>query len=117
VAVARTLLAYGGMLAIVLALSAPAPASAHLAAVDSEFDDSPLITGLSQPTAVRFAPDGTIYVAEKAGVVKAFDQPLDPTPTTVVDLRREVHNFWDRGLLGMALDPRFGEAGAGSRRI
>jgi glucose/arabinose dehydrogenase/PKD repeat protein len=105
------------MLAIVLALSAPAPASAHLAAVDSEFDDSPLITGLSQPTAVRFAPDGTIYVAEKAGVVKAFDQPLDPTPTTVVDLRREVHNFWDRGLLGMALDPRFGEAGAGSRRI
>src|SRR5918995_516011 len=28
-------------------------------------------------------------------------------PTQFVDLRSKVHDFWDRGLLGMALDPQF----------
>ena len=27
---------------------------------------------------------------------------------TVADLRTEVYNFWDRGLLGLAIDPGFG---------
>jgi PKD repeat protein len=40
-------------------------------------------------------------------VVKVFDSLTDTTPTTFADLRTNVHNFWDRGLLGMALAPGF----------
>ena len=56
---------------------------------------------------MRFAPDGRIFVAEKAGRIQVFDDFGDPTPTLYADLSREVHDFWDRGLLGMELDPGF----------
>ena len=36
-----------------------------------------------------------------------FDDFGDPTPALYADLSREVHDFWDRGLLGMELDPGF----------
>ena len=58
-------------------------------------------------TAVRFASDGRVFVAQKNGLLKEFDSLTDTTPTTVLDLRDEVHNYWDRGLLGLALDPNF----------
>ena len=57
--------------------------------------------------AIRFAPDGRVFVAEKDGLIKVFDNLNDPTPTVYADLRTKVHDFWDRGLLGMALDPQF----------
>ena len=52
-----------------------------------------------------------MFVGEKGGIVKVFDSPSDPTPTQVVDLRARVQDFWDRGLLGLAVDPGFGTAG------
>ncbi|MEO5662899.1 MAG: PQQ-dependent sugar dehydrogenase [Nocardioides sp.] len=73
----------------------------------SGFTESVVLSGLSNPTAVRFAPDGRIFVAEKRGVVKVFDSLTDPTPDVFADLNVNVHNFWDRGLLGLALDPGF----------
>ena len=70
------------------------------------FNATPVLTTLKLPTSVRFAPaGGPVFVAEKRGVVRAFDSLTDPTPTTVVDLRTDTHNFWDRGLLGLAVDP------------
>ena len=66
-----------------------------------------VLSGLTNPTVVRFAPDGRVFVAEKSGLIKVFDNLSDTTPTTFADLRTKVHNFWDRGLLGMALDPSF----------
>ncbi|MDX6582316.1 MAG: hypothetical protein QOI10_1500 [Solirubrobacterales bacterium] len=68
------------------------------------FQETTAFSGLTNPTVVRFAPDGTVYVAEKSGLIKTFDGLGDTTPTVFADLRTEVHNFWDRGLLGMALD-------------
>jgi len=62
---------------------------------------------LSEPTAVQFAADGRIFVAEKSGLIKVFHGLSDPSPTVFADLRTQVHNFWDRGLLGIALDPQF----------
>ena len=38
-------------------------------------------------------------------MVKVFDNLSDTTPTILADLNVNVYNFWDRGLLGMALDP------------
>ena len=48
-------------------------------------------------------------MAEKSGLIKVFDSLSDPQPDVFADLRTQVHNFWDRGLLGLALDPGFPE--------
>ena len=68
-----------------------------------------MLEGLDAPIAVRFAtfPDTRVFVAEKSGLIKAFDDLGDSTPTIVADLRTETHDFHDRGLLGIELDPNF----------
>jgi len=71
------------------------------------FQDSVVISGLTLPTQVAFSPDGRVFVAEKSGIIKEFDSLSDPTPTEFADLTTEVFNGYDRGLLGMALDPQF----------
>ena len=71
------------------------------------FSESVVFSGLTNPTALRFSPDGRVFVAEKRGVIKVFDSLTDPTPDVFADLNANVHNFWDRGLLGMTLDPGF----------
>ena len=76
-------------------------------ALPSGFQETTVFTGLTNPTAVEFARDGRVFVAEKRGVVKVFDNLSDTTPTVFADLRTNVYNFWDRGLLGLALDPDF----------
>lgn len=72
------------------------------------FTQQTALTGLIAPTNVEFAADGRVFVAEKSGLIKMFSS-LSSTaaPTIVADLRTNVHNFWDRGLLGMTLDPKF----------
>lgn len=71
------------------------------------FQEVVVASGLIQPTAVRFSPDGRIFVTEKRGVVKLFNSLSDTNPRTLIDIRTNVYNFWDRGLLGIALHPRF----------
>ena len=44
---------------------------------------------------------------EQGGVIKQFDSLNDTTATVWADLSAKVHQFWDRGALGMALDPQF----------
>ena len=89
--------------------------SALAAAVPAGFQESIVWSGLVNPTAVRFAADGRVFVAEKSGVIKVFDGLSDPTPTTFSGLTTNVQNFWDRGLLGLALDPSLtGGTGSGS---
>src|SRR5436190_1426779 len=92
---------------------AAAVAATPLVPVDPHFQDEVVLEHLDSPVAVRFAPppDGRIFVAEKSGLVEAFDGPGDTTPALVADLRDEVQDFWDRGLLGMALDPGFATNG------
>jgi len=86
-----------------------APTSpAAVASVPTGFADNVVFSGLTLPTAIAFAPGGKVFVGEKRGIVKVFDSPSDPTATQVVDLQSAVHDFWDRGLLGLAVDPGFG---------
>ena len=66
-----------------------------------------MFSGLTHPTAVRFSPDGRVFVAEKSGLIKVFANLSATTPTVFHDLRTNVHNFWDRGLMGLALHPNF----------
>ena len=92
------------LLAVVLLATLPAAASAI---VPPGFQESTAYTGLVNPTAVEFAADGRVFVGEKRGRMLTYDSLADPTPTVFADLSASVHDFWDRGLLGMALDPDF----------
>ena len=85
----------------------PTAPSASAATLPTGFQESVVFTGLTNPTAVRFASDGRVFVAEKRGVIKVFDSLTDTSPTTFADLNVNVYNFWDRGLLGLALAPDF----------
>jgi PKD repeat protein len=77
------------------------------ATVATGFTESVVFSGLSEPTAVRFASDGRVFVAEKSGLIKVFASLSATTPTIFADLRTQTHNFWDRGLLDLELDPDF----------
>ena len=90
-----------------LALTGPAAPDPRAAVVTSGFQESVIFCGLTNPTAVRFASDGRVFVAEKSGLIKVFDGLSDTTPTVFADLNVNVYNYWDRGLLGLALHPNF----------
>lgn len=95
------------VLALVAAiLMAPDPARGA-ASMPPGFQESEVLSDFYQPTALRFASNGQVFVAEKAGFVWAFDDIDDTTPSLVVDLREAVHNYWDRGLLGAAVHPDY----------
>jgi glucose/arabinose dehydrogenase len=101
----------GGRLGVLLAGALLALTSlgvpAARASVPSGFQEQTVFGPLTAPTSVAFAPDGRAFVSEKSGLIQEFDGLTDTTPTTVADLRTEVYNFWDRGLLSIALDPQF----------
>ncbi|HET6752339.1 MAG TPA: PQQ-dependent sugar dehydrogenase, partial [Jiangellaceae bacterium] len=103
---------FGALVAMITLVSSVAvvgtaaqPAAA--ATLPPGFQESTVLSGLTNPTVVRFSADGRIFVAEKRGVIKVFDSLADTTPTVFADLNVNVYNFWDRGLLGMALAPNF----------
>jgi glucose/arabinose dehydrogenase len=64
-------------------------------------------TDLDTPIGIEFAPNGRVFVAEKSGIIKTYQNAADTTPTQVADLRTQVHNYWDRGLMSVAVDPAF----------
>ncbi|MEV7430792.1 PQQ-dependent sugar dehydrogenase [Nocardioides sp. NPDC092400] len=70
------------------------------------FQEEVVLGGLDEPTAVDFGPDGEIFVASKSGVVQVWATP-EAERVEVVDLSTETHNLYDRGMLGLALDPGF----------
>src|SRR5512133_1604557 len=83
------------------------PSAGVAGTLPANFQESTVFSGLTNPTVVRFAADGRVFVAEKSGLIKVFDNLSDTTPTVFADLNVNTYNFWDRGLLGMALDPSF----------
>lgn len=76
-------------------------------ALPAGFAEQVVFDGLELPTAVAFAPDGRVLVAEKSGIVKVFDSVTDRSAEVLADLRPQVHDFLDRGLLGLAVGPDF----------
>ena len=89
----------------------PAPAvevsGQAVAVLSPGFQESAVWTGLERPTAVRFAADGRVFIAEKGGRIWVHDDVADTSRTLFADLSTSVHDYWDRGLLGLALHPRF----------
>lgn len=108
-------LAVGCALLLTFAL-AQAPAAVAEPVLPPGFQDTELELegfiagkGLEYPTAMRFAPDGELFVAQKTGEVLRYENVNDKTPTTFADLRTNVFDLGDRGILGLALDPKFEE--------
>ena len=71
------------------------------------FQETTVFSGLTAPAAIEFASDGRVFVAEKTGSIKIFDNLNDPSADLFANLSANVHDFWDRGMLGFALDPGF----------
>src|SRR5215831_7548508 len=91
--------------AALVSQAGPGPAGAST--LPGGFRDSVVLSGLTNPTVLQFAPDGRIFVGQKNGVIKVFQSLTDTSPVTVADLSGEVDDYWDRGLLGLALPPDF----------
>jgi glucose/arabinose dehydrogenase len=70
---------------------------------------APVAENLRLPSDLAFAPDGSIFVAERGGVVRLIrDGALVETPA--LDVSREITRP-EGGLLAIALDLKFGENG------
>jgi glucose/arabinose dehydrogenase len=69
------------------------------------FSETTFSSGLSSPTAMEFAPDGRLFVAQKTGELRVITAggTLLPTPFLTVN----VNTFSERGLDGIAFDPNF----------
>ena len=89
------------------ALAAQWSPAAHASPVQPGFSESVVFSGLEEPTDVAFASDDRVFVSEKSGLIKVFPDLKATNPVIAADLRTEVHNFWDRGLLSIVLDPQF----------
>jgi glucose/arabinose dehydrogenase/endonuclease YncB( thermonuclease family) len=74
------------------------------------FVEELVASGLNNPTSFTFLPDGRILIAEKSGIVRVYKNgQLLATP--FIDIRGQVNDYWDRGLLGIAADANFATNG------
>ena len=96
------------LVAALLTPLAAVPSPLPAAAAEAGFSVQTVWGGLNFPTNIEFAANGLVFVSLKNGIVRAFNGLGDTTSVISVDLRQAVHNFWDRGMLGMAVDPAFG---------
>src|SRR5262245_45281933 len=79
---------------------------AHGIGLPAGFEAVAIPVSLDKPTGFAFAPDGTIYIMEHAGIVRVHDGASQQA-TPFIDLTAEVNQDGDRGLLGIALHPGF----------
>jgi glucose/arabinose dehydrogenase len=91
-------------LALLVLLIFSSQAQLYAATLPSGFAETLVASGLSNPTAMAFAPDGRIFVCQQGGqlrVIKNGSLLATPFLTVTVDSQGE------RGLLGIAFDPNF----------
>lgn len=93
---------------LAVAFCAATAATAAAANLPPGFREDRFLTDLVAPTSVAFAPDGRIFVSEKSGLIVVYSDLQDDEKTIVANLRKQVYDADDRGLLAMAIDPDFG---------
>ncbi|MDF3066671.1 MAG: hypothetical protein K0R38_2272 [Polyangiaceae bacterium] len=72
--------------------------------LDSGFTDTTVVTGISNPTAMAFAPDGRLFVAQQTGALRVVK---NGALLTQAFLTVPVDSAGERGLLGLTFDPAF----------
>ena len=75
------------------------------AGVPAAFKLNTIVSGFNQPMSFAYAPDGRIFVAERAGMVKILKS--NGSIVTYLDMRSKINCAWGRGILSIALDPQF----------
>jgi hypothetical protein len=79
------------------------PLSAEVT-VPSGFSSEVIASGLSGATAMAVSPDGRIFICEQEGSLRVVkDAEFLPRPF----VRLKVDSQWERGLIGVTLDPGF----------
>jgi glucose/arabinose dehydrogenase len=79
-------------------------ATAFVQCVPGGFVQETVATGISNPTAMQFAPDGRLFVCQQGGQLRVIKNgALLSTPFLTVP----VSSVGERGLLGVAFDPNF----------
>ena len=69
------------------------------------FTKSPVVSGLTDPMDMEFAPDGRLFVAEEAGKLRVLNS--DGNLATFLDISKKVDSGGERGLMGVAFDPNY----------
>jgi glucose/arabinose dehydrogenase len=91
-------------LVYIASFSALTALHAAAATLPAGFSETAVANGLLNPTAMQFAPDGRLFVAEQGGRLRVIkDDALLATPFLTVT----VSSAGERGLLGIAFDPSF----------
>ncbi len=104
-ALATTLALFAGLLSIFV-LWKPASGAAN---VPQGFQDSQFATGLQQPTAMEFAPDGRMFVTEIGGTVRVIENgTLHEEPFVTIP---GMDTRGNRGVQGLTFDPDFSTNG------
>ena len=80
-------------------------------ALPSGFAEEPVASGWNAVVGITFDANGNLYAWEKAGRVWIVHPDGTRHPTPLIDLREEVGDWRDFGLIGFALDPDFLENG------
>lgn len=92
----RSLLLFGALVGLVYPVLA--------ATLKPGFTETIIASGLSNPTAMAFAPDGRLFVCKQTGQLRVIENhQLLSTPFLTVT----VDSSGERGLLGVAFDPNF----------
>jgi len=87
-----------------LAVLATGPASPAGALPDDFVDE--LVIRIGSPTAFDFLPDGRMLVTTQGGELRIVEDG-ELTPLPALDLGPQVCSDFERGLLGVAVDPEF----------
>ena len=90
--------------ALLIALCGPVESGHAATGLPPGFQDVPVVSGLSNPTAMEFSPDGRLFVTQQGGQLRVIKNGVllsTPFLTLTVDSAGE------RGLLGIAFDPNF----------
>ncbi len=90
-------------------LGLPIGPAQGVANLPTGFTDSQVVSGLTNPTDMEFAPDGRLFVTEDAGKVR-IAKP-DGTLATFLDISTKIDSTGERGLLALTFDPGFATNG------
>lgn len=73
----------------------------------------PFITGLTEPTQLTYAPDGSgrVYITEQAGLIRVANASGTLYPQPFLDIRSLVLAGGERGLLSVAFHPDYPRTG------
>jgi glucose/arabinose dehydrogenase len=92
--------------ALLLGIAMPAAAATY----PPGFGERVMVSGLTRPMDVAWAPDGRMFVIQKDGQLLVVP-PGSSRARVVADLSYQVNGQLERGLLGLAVDAHFAENG------